>query len=247
MTRRGIVLPLTQEQRVTRARYLAGQVPLSALDAHVRRDARTLARMTGYRHVEMGLDAVWCPDLYYQLEYPNGGTDPTAPDPAARVEHPHVTARLCDCSGAGWWCQGIDRFLLDVEIEGYVDMVGRLRGSWLNTDSAIIAARTGVPGLVLLERPEPGCVITCESGARGHTVGHQATVVSNQDSWSRWDPEDPGCWDMLEVVDVARRMAGGQPARANRSTSARGWCAPWQEGKAAFIRVELAPNAGAEP
>lgn len=262
MPNRGIILPLSQQQRVTRALYLAGRVPLSALDEHIRRDAATLAAMTGYEQrlldgswaaigaglrlginapAELDLDRVYCPPLYYRLPYPNGGTDPTAPDPAARVPHPNVTARVLDCSAGGWWCQGIDRFVIGLEIEGYKDLVGRLVGSWLNTDSCILGAQLGLrnPGLRFLDEPEPGCVMTCESGSPGHKVGHQATVTAYRGP--RWDPTSRACWEAIEAVDCAdRRDREGAPVRTNALTTGRGWFGTG----ARFIRVEMAPSAG---
>lgn len=254
--RRGVVIGLTAEQKLARARYLAGHLSLSALDDHVRRDAPTLAAMTGYalnldganlpigvgvaRFAELDTSAIWCPSLYYQLEYPNGGTDPTAPDPAARVPHPNVTARLVDCTGGGMWCQGADRFAVGLEIKGYTDHVGRARGSWLNCDSLIIASQTREldQWIIALNGPELGCVITCATGSPGHErCGHQGTVIAMPE---RWDPDDPACWDQLLISEC-----GGPPGptRSNRATTGnRGW----RQGRAHFIRVALPQSDGVE-
>lgn len=239
--KRGVVLGLTATQKVARAGYLAGRIPLSELDDGVRRDARTLVQMTGY-HIanmaELDLSVVYCPTLYYNLPYPNGGTDPTAPDPASRVPGPSVTARLVDCTGGGMWCQGADRFAPGLEIPGYTDHVGHVRGSWLNCDSLILAAQRGTPWLTQLAAPEPGCVITCPTGAPGHErCGHQGTVVAVP---PLWDPGEPGCWELLLIAEC-----GGPPGatRSNRMTTGlRGW----RTGRPRFIRVDLPPSPGVE-
>ncbi len=257
MSNRGIVLGLTQQQKVTRARYLAGQVPLAALDEHVRRDALNLATMTGYAlrtasgdlpigvgvatFADLVLSHIWCPALYYRLAFPNGGTDPTAPDPAVREQHPGVVARLVDCSGGGFWCQGMDRWLLGVELEGYASTLGKYRGTALNTNSVVRVAQLGArnPGLTILAEPEPGCIVTCESGSPGHKTGHQGTVVAFHGA--HWDPTKRACWENLEVVDCAMRHApNGTAARTNEATTGAGW---YGTG-ARFIRVELPAHPG---
>lgn len=214
--KRGAVLPLTTEQIVTRALYLAGKKPLSALDEHVRRSAVELASW-GYEQVES--KPVFCPDLFYLLLDHNGGKDPTAPDPADRWVKPGSTFvnRTVDCSGGNSWMHGFDRY----QPKRMAAAVGY--DGWFNTDSKIIdAKRTIVAGsqprcFEGLGRPEPGAILTCQSGSPGHAVGHEGCVVAVH--CLEWDPKERECWELVDVVDCAQRS----PARTNKLTTARGW------------------------
>lgn len=105
----------------------------------------------------------------YHLEYPNGGTDPTANLPCD--EHTH----FLDCSGFNAWVQGFDRF-----------QPGTFKfwGGYLNTDSKIHEAEADGEWFTVLETPEVGCMIVGETftipGANGSNVrriGHEGTVV----------------------------------------------------------------------
>lgn len=225
---RGVVVQLTDDQRVTRARYLAGEVPLSALDHHVRRDAETL-RLFGYTP---SLDQR-CLDLFYLLQEHNGGQDPTAPDPAVRWCKPSSTFvnRTVDCSGANAWVDGVDRY----QPRRMAAAVGY--DGWFNTDSKIIDARRVVTprsGRRCYEdagRPYSGATIVCASGSPGHDKGHEGRVTGYRGD--HWDPRDRACWDMIDVVDCAERS----PARTNARTTGRGWFGTG----AMFLRCVMAP------
>jgi len=183
-------VPLTPEQVVARALYLAGEVGADALDPYVRDPAPE------------------CPVIYYRLQDHNGGTDPTAPDPATRWRTDGgLTAITCDCAGAAAWCSGYDRF--------QPQRFAHLYGGWINTNSMILDASGPRRCFVPLERPEPGCLIVCKSGSPGHKVGHVGVVVSVP---AAWDPSSRACWEAIGVVDVASRAS-----RANRRTTGRGW------------------------
>lgn len=194
---RGLVVPLTPEQVVTRALYLVGERTGADLDEHVRSAAAT------------------CPAATYKLKTYNGGKDPTAPDPFIRWVEGGVRRVSADCIGAAAWCSGFDRF--------QPQRFGFYAG-WINTDSALMDARGPAECFVGLGRPEPGAMIVCRSGSRGHRVGHVGIVVSVP---AEWDPADLGCWQALGVVDVA-----GRPGRANMRTTGRGWF----RAEAGFLR-----------
>jgi hypothetical protein len=190
---RGLVVPLTLGQIATRARYLAGEVQGHELDEFVRSPA------------------VECPALFYRLAYPNGGTDPTAPDPAARWSNPgstfvNITA---DCIGGASWCGGWDR--------KQPMRFAHLYSGSINTDSMLLDARGERRCFEPVDRPAPGLFVVCASGSPGHKVGHIGTIVSVP---AEWDAKLRECWEAIGVVDVASRGAG---VRANKRTTARGW------------------------
>lgn len=191
-------MPLTPEQVVARALYLAGEVGADALDPYVRDPAPE------------------CPVIYYRLNGDrdglpayNGGKDPTAPDPADRWSKPGSTFvnRTSDCMGGAAWCSGFDRL--------QEERFGHLYDGWINTNSMILDASGPRRCFVPLERPEPGCLVVCKSGSPGHKVGHVGVVVSVP---AAWDPSSRACWEAISVVDVAAR-----DGRANRRTTGRGW------------------------
>ena len=90
---RGTVVPLTPAEVVTRALYLAGEITSATLDRYMRSPPPM------------------CPTIYYRLADHNGGSDPTAPDPASRWQTEAGTwAVTCDCAGGAAWCAGFDRY-----------------------------------------------------------------------------------------------------------------------------------------
>jgi hypothetical protein len=199
--------------------YLAGEATLAELDVFVRKENAPET----------------CPVIYYRLEYPNGGTDPTAPDPAARWSKPgskfvNVTA---DCyAGAAWIC-GFDRFQ---ERRG-----SHVWGGRFNCDSMLIDALGKGRCFEVLDQPEPGCMVVYESQDYDHDgdrdrVGHIGTVVSVP---SVWDYDNRECWAQLGVVDIAQR--GG---RANCRTTGLTWYGCDRRGipkSSRFVRSIMKP------
>jgi hypothetical protein len=208
--KRGVVVPLTTEQIVKRALYLAGKATVDDLDEWVRKDNAPRE----------------CPAIYYLLTDHNGGKDPTAPDPADRWSNPgsSFVNITCDCSGGNSWMHGFDRY-----------QPNRMRksigyGGWFNTDSKIRDVRMSLPpsekrcfkvaGGDYFERgrPEPGAILTCESGSPGHRIGHEGCVVAYHGA--EWDPKSRDCWALIDVVDVSAQGAG---RRANLLRTGIGW------------------------
>ncbi len=191
---RGLVVPLTPAQVVTRAKYLAGRAKLSDLDDHVRND---------------GGKPEACATGYYLLKDHNGGKDPSAADPFDRWSKPgsKFTNITADCIGGASWCGGWDRY--------QPVRFAHLYSGWINTDSMILDCQGERRCFVPLDRPEPGCYVVCASGAPGHKVGHIAIVIEVP---LEWDPTVKDCWKRVIAVDVAARMG-----RANMATTALGW------------------------
>lgn len=194
---RGLVVPLTPEQRRNRALYLAGELPIEALDVFVRKE-----------HAP-----TFCPLLYYRLEYPNGGVDPTAPDPAARWSKPGSSFinRTLDCFAAACWCAGFDR----------VQPV-RARHVWdghLNCDSMLLEALGAGRCFEIRPVPERGDMVVYASedynddGERDR-VGHIETMVEVP---AQWDPKNPACWAAIQTVGARGRQKGRANKRYNGS------------------------------
>lgn len=155
-----------------------------------------------------------CATMYYRLEYPNGGTDPTAKDPAARWSNPgsNFTNITCDCMGGAAWIAGFDRY----QPIRFADIYG----GYINCDSIRIDIAQGSKRFARLDRPQPGCMIVYgsvdyDSDGKRDRVGHIGTVVAVP---AAWDPNDRKCWEALKVVDVAARKG-----RANAMTTGIPW------------------------
>lgn len=227
---RGLVLPLTADERVMRLRYLAGEVPLSALDAHVRKDPLELRALGGYDLTTQPL--IRCPTLFYRMHVEldgqdvavNGGTDPCAPDPATRWHFPGSANlnRTCDCVGAQAWVGGWDR-------KQRVRFAHIYEGD-INTNSMRIDAGGPKKCFVRLDRPEPGDMIAYASGAAGRKVGHVVGIVAYHGV--EFDPDERECWERIDIVEVA-----GYEGRANRRRNA----AHMFGTDAWFIRSIMAP------
>ncbi len=208
---RGLVLPLSDAQIVTRWLYLAGLRKLSDLDDGVRKD---------------GAPEI-CPSIYYLMDveidgktyHHNGGKDPTAPDPADRWSKPGSTFvnRTCDCVGAVAWGGGWDRYQRERFAHVY--------DGWINTDSMRIDAHGEARCFRRIDRPEPGAIIVYASDklhqSHGVPVGHCGGITGYHRA--EWEPSDPECWNAIEVVNVANYKEHDQPAQANRLTTGRGW------------------------
>lgn len=208
---RGIALPLTADQRVNRALYLAGEIPLSKLDDFVRKDPDEVLAISGYSDPD-GDGEIFCPDLYYLLEKYNGGKDPTAPDPAIRWRKPGSTFvnRTVDCSGGNGWMGGHDR-LQEQRMPKSIGYDG-----YYNTNSKMYDARGPQRCFKPRQVPERGDIIVCESKSRGHDVGHEGRMIGYRGV--EWDPTKRECWALIDVVDCA-----GRKGRSNKRTTGVGW------------------------
>jgi len=192
---RGLVLPLTSQQRVQRALYIAKLADISTLDMWIPR-AGAPAR---------------CPDIYYLLHEHNGGKDPTRPDPADRWHKDGSTFenRTCDCIGAASWIGGWDRY--------QPIRFAHIYKGWINTDSMRLDAGGPAKCFRKIDAPVPGCYVVCATGSPGHpNAGHIGTVVGGCEGFDRKNRDS---WLQLEVVDVAKR----DPNPANALTTGRGW------------------------
>lgn len=189
---RGIVLPLTADDRRQRMLYLSGDAPLKALDRFARKDPAELERLTGY---ESNSVDDRCPEIFYLLHEHNGGKDPAAPDPADRwvKDGGTFTNRTCDCIGGMAWAGGWDRYQQErLGLPGW--------DGWINTDSMIEEARGPARCFIETDRPELGSYIVIASGSPGYAVGHIRGIVGVP---AEWDPKAPECWGGIEIVEVA--------------------------------------------
>lgn len=216
---RGLVVSLTPDEIVNRALYLVGELTLSDIDDEVVKDGAPED----------------CPVLYYRLEYPNGGTDPTAPDPGARWSKPGSTFvnRTADCVAAVAWCSGFDRY--------QPDRAADVWGGRLNCDSMLIEATQYGRCFEILDRPEPGCIVTYGSedydgdGQRDR-VGHTGIITSVP---AEWDAAARECWADLGVVNIA-----ASAARANSRAVGTTWFGNDRRGHAkqsVFLRSIMEP------
>jgi hypothetical protein len=196
---RGVVVPLTQQQRVQRMLYLAGLCEVQTLDPFVRWTGAPKER---------------CPDGYYLLKGHNGGKDPTAPDPFDRWSNEGSTFvnRTADCFGGAAWCGGFDRY--------QPIRMAHVYEGWANCNSMRIDANGAMRCFIRLSAPEPGCFVVYASDPQGKThgkpVGHIGCVIATPPDWTGADKES---WKQLEVVDVASRS----PRPANQLTTGLGW------------------------
>jgi hypothetical protein len=202
---RGTVVPLTDDEIVARAMYLAGKTSIDTLDACVHKDGAPQM----------------CPVIYYLLKGYNGGKDPTASDSADRWSKPGSTFVnvTCDCSGGNSWMGGHDRF----QEKRMRPSVGY--GGWFNTDSKILDAmlplKSGEQRCFEADPlPNRGRVIVCKSGSPGHTIGHEGRIVGYRGDITQFDPKNRAHWDLIDVVDVSSQGAG---KRANLMHTGRGW------------------------
>lgn len=220
---RGLVVELTADQKVRRARYLAGEMSIDMLDFAVRKDA--------YQQLA-GVPDGYCPDLFYRLEFPNGGTDPTAPDPAARWSRPgsKFVNRTLDCFAGMCWVEGFDRL--------QEKRAARVWEGRLNCDSMIIEATHYRECFEILPEPELGSIVAYESVDYDHDgdrdrVGHTGVVVRLP---RKWDPSRRECWEELGVVDCASRGA----SRSNKRTTGLTWYGNDKHGRpkdSKFLRM----------
>lgn len=216
---RGLVLPLTAEQRVARMKYLAGMLTIEHLDFWPRATPVELDTIPGY---EDGRNT--CADGYYLLKDHNGGKDPTAIDPFDRWSMPGKTFvnRTADCIGAMAWCGGFDRY--------QPVRFAHLYDGWINTDSMLMDAIGPKKCFEVIIQPEPGCFVVFASGSCGHAIGHIGGVIEAPDGtgWCGTDAD----WGRLVTVDNASR---GQ----HRSNIKTPDVHMWQRAHAKFVRPTL--------
>jgi hypothetical protein len=155
-----------------------------------------------------------CETIYYRLDYPNGGTDPTAKDPGARWSRPGSTFTniTCDCMGGAAWIAGFDRY--------QPERFKHIYDGYINCDSIRMDIASGGRCFRRLARPEPGCMVMYGSvdydgDGRRDRVGHIGTVISVPPDW---DERAASSWQKLQIVDVAARAG-----RANAMTTGMPW------------------------
>ncbi|MGN6107871.1 MAG: hypothetical protein ACTHU0_22375 [Kofleriaceae bacterium] len=177
-----------------------------------------------------------CADIYYRLEYPNGGHDPKATDPASRWTKPGSTFvnRTADCIAAAAWCGGWDRY--------QPTRFAHLYEGSINCDSMRYDAGGPAKCFERLDSPRPGCMVVYGSVDYDHDRrwdrrGHIGTVVEVP---ARWDPKSHEAWRRLVVVDIADRS----PHRANRATTGVSWFGRERRGvprDSWFVRSVMTP------
>lgn len=216
---RGLVLSLNQQQIVNRARFLAGEIDLSALDSNI-----DLSTLPGGYDMSRGA-AQRCADIYYLLQEHNGGSNPLAVDPADRWYMPggHFLNRTADCVAGAAWDGGWDRFQ-PVRFAHLYD------GS-INTNSMILDALGPARCFIRLLKPEPGCYVVAPTGALGFEVcGHIGTVIEVPDDF---EYDNLAGWLATKIVDIAFRT----PARANQRSHAGPWFRGRDQGKGGLVSI----------
>lgn len=206
---RGRRLPLTADERRTRQLWLAGEVPLLALDNAIDKNIDRVLSINGYQTPHAtATSIIRCAEGFYLLKDHNGGKDPRAIDPFDRWRKPGeaFVNRTADCA-AMQWSQGADRY--------QPDLASYIYGGWMNTDSIIVDATTRQKVYRQVRKPARGGMIICASGSRGHRIGHMGGTPDGDEDF---EYGNPASWDRLKVVDIAARNG-----RANRATTARGW------------------------
>lgn len=153
------------------------------------------------------------PEGYYRLSYPNGGTDPTAPDHFARwikgsdgspetVGRGHVgfTFVTGDCVSLVAWASGFDRH--------QPKRGAHIQGGSINCDFMVADVNGPAKCFERLTRPVPGCIVAYKSLAdQDHDgerdgAGHTGIVVAVP---AEWDERERDCWRALTVIDCAHR------------------------------------------
>ena len=175
------------------------------------------------------------PAGFYRLEVPNGGTDPSAPDPFSRWTKPgHAFVNITsDCIGGAAWCAGFDRY--------QPKRMSHIYGGWINCDSMRLDADGPSKCFVRLERPELGCFLVYGSKDYDHD-GHRDLVGHIMTVWEapvEWDPKQPACWALIKGTDIAARVG-----RANMHTSGLAWYGFDRRGQPKdswFIRSVMRP------
>lgn len=204
-----------------------GTVITLGSDATILR-ARRMANHPDSPHYDAALPTA--PEGYYRLSYPNGGTDPTAPDhftwwikeggeprtidryDATRNRAFHFTTG--DCVSLVAWASGFDR---------YQPVRGKhLQGGSINCDFMVADANGPAKCFTRLARPEPGCIVAYPSLAdQDHDgqrdgAGHTGIVIEVP---AEWDETVKDCWLKLVVIDCAHRT----PGLSDQWSTGRAW------------------------
>lgn len=140
-----------------------------------------IERRTSLHTITLANSLVGDKRVHYHLEYPNGGTDPSA-------DHPQDTATGgCDCIGFCAWAKGFDRFQpgkrkrwSDTLKKWGIARKFPLYDGYINTDSMIDEARKYGKWFTILSEPEDGCFIVGHSQfnlLRKRKIGHIGVVV----------------------------------------------------------------------
>lgn len=152
--------------------------------------------------------------IRYRLKDHQGGRDPHAADCASHWRSPIIGMPYAtsDCAGFVAWALGFDRYQPG-EFSAF--------GGWINTDSAIIDARTVNQWFEIVSLPIPGDAIVYPSIDLDHDgdrdrVGHIGIITAVMPSWQ------PESWGALRVVHCSmgndRRFG-----RAIKETTALPW------------------------
>jgi hypothetical protein len=138
-----------------------------------------------------------------------------------------------DCIGFVLWCLGIDRY----QPKRFTYYSG-----WMNTDSIIADAKTGVGGGLwkILTRPEPGCLVIFPSlwkNGKMTRMGHVGLVVEVPAEWPenflKWYPDArTGLLKLVKVIDcnasLKRKLSGKAIGQITAATL-------WNKPDAVFV------------
>lgn len=188
MTLRGLVIPMTLDQTLQRARRMANHKGMPWFDSSL----------------------PVAPGGYYRLSFPNGGTDPTAPDNFTHWHDEHdekvppfeyITG---DCVSMPAWAGGWDR---KQPVRG-----AHIQGGSINCD--FMRADAGGPAKCFhrIPQPIPGCIVVYGSlpdqdhdGDRDG-AGHTALVKTiPPELVGTFDPKNPAHWKAITLIDCAAR------------------------------------------
>lgn len=171
--------------------------------------------------------------IYYRMDMHQGGTDPTAPDPADRWQHQGDDGKMheaitAECIAGAVWCGGFDRVQR-------VRMAHVYEGD-INCNSMVIEATKFGRCFKVLPKPVRGCFLVAPTGAPGfESCGHIITLhtVPEPDAF---DIDDIKCWEATLGTDIASRG----PHRANTTHDATWWFRARHHG-AIFVVSTMQP------
>jgi hypothetical protein len=148
-------------------------------------------------------------DSKYRLPYPNGGADPSAAKPYARILIDGATFNVADCIGFAVWCAGISRRFLGLGNMPPFPDTPSVSGGYINCQSMVEEARgfkrrTGQPDYVggrffkIVDKPVPGDFIVFSGNPHGHIGIISAAPLDppnlkmDQDGVDNWIKADSG-------------------------------------------------------